>query len=306
MTSPPTPAGLRDKWRTIDPAGRERLVAALTEHGYATDGSDTGLADHLDGRLTAFREDVIPWLDDARPLDGATVLEIGCGTGSSTVALAEQGARVIGIDIMPDRVEIAGLRCAAYGVDAELHLANVVDMPAEIASREVDLVVFFAALEHMTLDERLQAMTETWERIGPGQCWCVADTPNRLWVRDGHTAHLPFFHWLPDELAIRYAGRSPRPEVAELGPEVTADEVERLARHGRGVSYHEFELTMGDANVFDVVTSLTEYRNRRSRTRRALRQLSSARRAERVLRQAGPPLHDGFYEEGLNLVLRKR
>src|SRR5712692_3228494 len=55
--------------------------------------------DHLEGRLASDRKTIIPWLDDIQALQGAAILEVGCGTGSSTVAMAEQGADVVGIDI---------------------------------------------------------------------------------------------------------------------------------------------------------------------------------------------------------------
>ena len=44
---------------------------------------------HVRERLESDRRLVVPWLDDAKPLHGQQILEIGCGTGSSTIALAE-------------------------------------------------------------------------------------------------------------------------------------------------------------------------------------------------------------------------
>ena len=46
-----------------------------------------------------------------------TVLEIGCGTGGVSVALAEMGAtHVRGVDLSPASVEVAGRRAATIGV----------------------------------------------------------------------------------------------------------------------------------------------------------------------------------------------
>ncbi|MDT7741793.1 MAG: hypothetical protein QOE59_871 [Actinomycetota bacterium] len=305
--APAVPSRLRRRWRSLDADRREFLGATLTARGYRVDGPSVtaSLADHLVGRLTVFRREVVPWLADAVPLDGATVLEIGCGTGSSTVALAEQGAQVIGVDILPDRVDVARTRCAAYDLRCELHVANAVDVSSIVDGRDVDLVVFFAALEHMTLDERLAAMRGTWAMLRPGGHWCLVDTPNRLWVFDGHTSVLPFFHWLPDELAVAYMRHSPRAELAGAWSEVTPESVEELARHGRGISYHEFEVAIGPLAGLDVVSDLAGYRERHSAARRLLRTWRPAHRVERVLRRAGPPVHPGFYTESLDLVLRK-
>ena len=49
-------------------------------------------------RLSRDRVAVIPWLDRTRPLRGSRILEVGCGRGASTVALAEQGAELIALD----------------------------------------------------------------------------------------------------------------------------------------------------------------------------------------------------------------
>jgi Methyltransferase domain len=74
------------------------------------------LEDHLYNRIRDDRQRIIPWLDHVRPLNGARILEIGCGTGSSTVALTEQGAVVTGIDVDEDVLVVARDRCEAYGV----------------------------------------------------------------------------------------------------------------------------------------------------------------------------------------------
>jgi ubiquinone/menaquinone biosynthesis C-methylase UbiE len=55
---------------------------------------------------------------------GARVLEIGCGTGSGLVALAERGAQVVGLDLDESSLEVARRRCSMHGVVADLHVAN--------------------------------------------------------------------------------------------------------------------------------------------------------------------------------------
>ena len=43
-------------------------------------------------------------------LKNLEILEIGCGTGSSSITLAEQGAKVLGIDVHLESLEVARLR----------------------------------------------------------------------------------------------------------------------------------------------------------------------------------------------------
>jgi len=168
------------------------------------------MADHLDLRTTTFRRRVIPWMAAARSLSECRVLEIGCGTGASTVALAEQGCDLVGVDVNEGNILVAQERCRIYGLEAKFLCANATDLHEHYEPGAFDLIIFFATLEHLTYAERISAMRCTWEMLEPGSLWCVVDTPNRLWWFDWHTAHLPFFNWLPDDLALDYAPHSDR------------------------------------------------------------------------------------------------
>ncbi len=56
----------------------------------------------------AMREIIASWLP--QDLRGARVLDAGCGTGALAVALARRGADVLGVDVSPSLVAIAGER----------------------------------------------------------------------------------------------------------------------------------------------------------------------------------------------------
>jgi hypothetical protein len=66
------------------------------------------------------------------------------------------------------------------------------------SDRHFDYIIFYASLEHMTIEERMSAMRATWGMLSDGDLWCVIETPNRLWYHDGHTSLLPFYMWLPE------------------------------------------------------------------------------------------------------------
>ena len=198
---PDPPSHLAKRFRQLAPEQDRELRAVLATHFSPRRGPAVGdatrreIEDHRIVRLLRDRRFFVPWLDDARPLDGATVLEIGCGSGASTVALAEQGARVTAVDIDPAALAVARERCRIYDLEVEFVCANATEIAQKLADTPFDLVVFYASLEHMTHTERLESMRRTWEMLRPGACWCVADTPNRLWVLDSHTSKLPFFRW---------------------------------------------------------------------------------------------------------------
>jgi S-adenosylmethionine-dependent methyltransferase len=267
--------------RTISPDAaatfREFVIATLFDETVKMAGDITlpraqwietpegqkALTDTLFARLDDDRKTIVPWLNEARSLVGVRILEIGCGTGSSTLALAEQGAHVVGVDIHAGTLRIAEQRCRHYGVTSvEFCQANAADLPAEIRKKQFDFVVFFASLEHMTYDERLSALSDCWSILPSAGFICCTDTPNRLWYVDGHTSHLPFFNWLPDQLAIRYAKFSSVPSLRRaLGNfEPTPEKEERLLRAGRGLSFHEFELAIGRVHELKVISCLDKAR----------------------------------------------
>lgn len=311
---PKPPKHVVARYRKLTPEQQQALRAQLAQHYFADAGpeylnSEAGrhdMANHLHGRVEHDRRTVIPWLDALRPLNGCRVLEIGCGTGCSTVALAEQGAAVVGVDVSERSLRVAEARCAAHGVSAELVHANVVDLDSHLSTRRFDLVIFYASLEHMTYDERLVGIRTTWDRIGPDGLWCVIETPNRLWYEDGHTSLLPFYLWLPDELALAYSRFSPRPGFQHRYRELSDEQLLRFRREGRGVSYHEWELALDrPANELRVVSSLeTHYRS--IRWLRALRRPQPRElRYAKLLRSLRPDLHPGFFMPQLDMVFTK-
>jgi len=254
---------------------------------------------HLIGRLQVDRYKIIPWLDAARSLTGLRILEVGCGTGSSTVALAEQGADVVGVDIDERVLVVARDRCNAYGVSAELLQRNADSILQTFGVGRFDMIIFFASLEHMTIEERLVALRDAWAMLPQGGLLTIIETPNRLWFDDSHTSDLPFFNWLPDELAFRYSRMSPAPRFRTLYE--TYDENSKLSflRDGRGMSYHEIDLAIGPAEDLQVVSCCRSFDP-------AKVFVSDVGRAyQAILKRIRPNLHEGFFEEYLDLIIRK-
>ena len=87
-----------------------------------------------------YRDGNLPW-DTGRPsaqlqhvlsrnaIQPCRALEIGCGTGTNCVWLAEQGFDVTCIDVAPLAVEEAEKRARAAGVKARFLVADVLDLP---------------------------------------------------------------------------------------------------------------------------------------------------------------------------------
>jgi len=221
------------------------------------------------------------------------------GSGASTIALAEQGARVVGLDIDAASLGYARSRCTAHGLTAEFLELNAVGMREALRDHAFDAIIFFASLEHMSVQERLTSLSDAWAMLPRGGLLVIVETPNRLWFDDQHTAFLPFYHWLPNELAFHYSRLSSREGFNNLYRTYDADTKQHFLRRGRGVSFHEFDLSVGLAEGLDVVSSLRSFDPSSVPVSRL------GRRHQNLLRALRPDLHPGFFEQYLDLIIRK-
>ncbi|MDY6948226.1 MAG: hypothetical protein SXG53_21155, partial [Pseudomonadota bacterium] len=79
-------------------------------------------------------------------------------------------------------------------------------------------------------------------------------------------------------------------------------------RHGRGVSFHEFDVAIADSSTLDIVSSLPLWSKRRGwlGLRELARRYKRKARLERTLASHRPDLHLGFFQPYLDLIVRKR
>jgi 2-polyprenyl-3-methyl-5-hydroxy-6-metoxy-1,4-benzoquinol methylase len=269
-------------------------------------GTPEGKADlenHVLGRLQAFRQWTLPWLDSLFKLDGAYILEIGCGTGASTIALAEQGAHVTGVDVSAPALQSARDRCAVYGLTAEFVQTNATEIASVSPGRKFDAILFFAVLEHLTWGERIDSLRAAWDLLPPNGVLAVIEAPNRLWYVDIHTTQEPFYHWLPDETAIAYTrhiGQYPSRLFEEPEPEALL----HLARLGRGVSYHDFVIAWNIApEKLPVAGHMAKFHERALDV--AMTRFSPGGRFRRFLARVAPGLHPAFLQPSLDLAFRR-
>lgn len=86
----------------------------------ATYGPADGDGSHGNPLLDWLRAEHLSVLRGLLP-PGATVLDIGCGTGEEALALAREGYGVLGIDVSPAMVRLAQAKAAVHGVGRQFH-----------------------------------------------------------------------------------------------------------------------------------------------------------------------------------------
>ena len=167
-----------------DPIEREQLYEQAYDRGSSDAAPDPAAIPEWNARrrrrLRLYRRVMGP--------AARAVLEIGCGTGDLTCALAEGAPRVVAIDLSSRELKLAAMRATRYPELApriEFRRMNAIRL--ELADSSFDFAVSTSMIEHLHPDDVDRHLREVWRVLRPGGrylVWC----PNRL----GHHKDRPF------------------------------------------------------------------------------------------------------------------
>jgi demethylmenaquinone methyltransferase/2-methoxy-6-polyprenyl-1,4-benzoquinol methylase len=130
------------------------------------------------------------------PKPGERILDIACGTGTSTVPLARSGATVVGIDFSPQMIAEAGKKHPKI----EFREADAMKLP--FGDDEFDAVTISFGLRNV--QDPKKALAEMYRVLKPGGrlVVCEFSKPPRAILRAGYYAYLkvvaPMRDW-PDQ-----------------------------------------------------------------------------------------------------------
>ena len=148
---------------------------------------------------------------------GKRVLDFGCGSGASTMALfrAVPAREIVGIDLEEKLLRIARLRAQRFGAHnvTMLRSPNPDSVPEGIG--KFHYVMFSAVYEHLLPHERRSLLPLVWRLLEPGGVLFLNQTPYRYSPIDVHTTRLPLINYLPAPVALRYARRFSRCVTAQ-------------------------------------------------------------------------------------------
>ena len=90
----------------------------------------------------------LAWIDGLAPLAGKCVLDVGCGGGILSEAMARLGAQVTGIDLSEKPLKVAQLHLLESGLSVQYELISPEEMQ-NTASNSFDVVTCMELLEHV-------------------------------------------------------------------------------------------------------------------------------------------------------------
>jgi len=279
----------------------ENMKTFLVENYFRneTEINEQDLEDHIKQRINLARSKILPWVLKTIDLKNKKLLEVGSGTGSSSIAFSEQGAIVTGIDVDATSIEVAKYRSNL--LNQKIEYVNLSGIEIKQIENNYDVILYYACLEHMTIRERIESLQQAYSKLNKCGFLIIVEAPNRLWIEDTHTSELPFFQWLPDDLAYLYSKFSPK---SSFNSRYTDNEFNYLAefhRRGRGVSYHEFDLAFENYENLEIVSSL----NRLVYSKNLLNTFLYKKIYKLYLKQFTNK-NRAFVEEYLDLIIQKK
>jgi ubiquinone/menaquinone biosynthesis C-methylase UbiE len=108
---------------------------------------------------------------------GDRVLDIGCGTGSLTLRCAGRAARVTGIDISPQMLDVAREKVEAAGLEdqVELREMSAIDLDEAFPEGSFDAIVSSLVFSELSEDEQGFVLRECRRLLRDGGRLVIAD-----------------------------------------------------------------------------------------------------------------------------------
>lgn len=172
--------------------------------------------DDPDYVIKAVRDQLLAY-SDISEFQGKRLLDFGCGTGASTLAIAAMlpETEVIGVELSQSNVEMARKILAFRGLSNARFLISPDgnSLPPGIGS--FDFVMLSAVYEHLLPDERRRVLPLIWSSMNSGAVLFVNQTPYRYFPYEHHTTGLWLINFLPDRLTLLLARNFSRLNAVE-------------------------------------------------------------------------------------------
>ncbi len=148
---------------------------------------------------------------------GKRLLDFGCGTGASTLALASMlpETEICGVELRQGSIDIANRINEYRGCKNVQFLCSPAGdrLPEGIGS--FDFATLSAVYEHLLPSERKVVLQLIWSAMKPGGTLFINQTPYRYFPFEHHSTGLWFINFFPDTVAHWMARH-----LARINPEI--------------------------------------------------------------------------------------
>ena len=117
------------------------------------------------------------WIEQcAGPLDGRRIVDVGCGGGILSEAMARKGAQVLGVDLAERSLKVAQLHAMEAGIDNVQYREVAAEVLADEQPGQFDIVTCMEMVEHVPDPSSIIAACA--KLVKPGG-WVFLSTLNR-------------------------------------------------------------------------------------------------------------------------------
>ena len=158
---------------TYNPIDRNPVIEAENPMEQMVSSYDTYMR-----RVTLGREQVLRdvTVDLAQVKPGDSVLEVGCGTGTLTLAAKRKAGptgKVCGIDVIPGMLEVSRRKAAQANLEVAFQPGSIDDIP--FPGNQFDAVMGSFMIFHMSEPVRRKGIAEIYRVLKPGGRLMVLD-----------------------------------------------------------------------------------------------------------------------------------
>lgn len=151
-------------------------------------------------------------------------LDLGCGTGTNSIYLAQHGFAVVGVDFSPKAIATAREKARRAGVAVDFHVADVTQLDSLGVREPFDLILDLGCFHSIDAPSRARYAENVARLTRPGGVFMVYAFSPRAPDKPGHF------------LRIRNVGVAPEQVQQTFAPHFALERVEHGADRGERAS----------------------------------------------------------------------